>query len=282
MSKEEFDDIIRSVTLRKYTAMPSIFMKDGWINGDDNVYVWIAGDDDDYEGRFLNWYTDQPMPYLPWAENRPYKASTTYNYIMTYIEVLQNESTIDAVLLDEEIDSEANPVCTVQSRSLKLRLRGLCSDLSLDREYVYNTSAVGEDICKGRVSSLIQYNTTAKLWHLWNIKDNSSLITSASERESFLLGLHPVRFSLAMNEKCYKEKTIQLIKLTTCKEGFFTCNDGVCIGMSKRCDQTAHCQDESDEKDCKLVVMKKNYNKNIAPFTVDPDNDKIEHLDKSH
>ena len=142
MSREEFDDIIRSVTLRKYTAMPSIFMKDGWINGDDNVYVWIAGDDDDYEGRFLNWYTDQPMPYLPWAENRPYKASTTYNYIMAYIEVLQNESTIDvtdAVLLDKEIDSEANPVCTVQSRSLKLRLRGLCSDLSLDHEYVYTT-----------------------------------------------------------------------------------------------------------------------------------------------
>ena len=46
--------------------------------------------------------------------------------------------------------------------------------------------------------------------------------------------------------------------------------------MSKRCDQSAHCQDESDEKDCKLVVMKKNYNKNIAPFTVDPDNDNIE------
>ena len=79
-----------------------------------------------------------------------------------------------------------------------------------------------------------------------------------------------------MDDKCYKDKNIQLIKLTTFREGFFTCNDGVCIPMSKMCDQTAHCQDESDEKDFKLVVMKKNYNKNIAPFTVNPANEKIE------
>ena len=76
MSKEEFDDVIRSVTLG-YLSIPTFFLKDGWKNGNDYVYVWIAGDDNDYEGRFLNWYTNQPMPYLPWAENRPYKASTT-------------------------------------------------------------------------------------------------------------------------------------------------------------------------------------------------------------
>ena len=44
--------------------------------------------------------------------------------------------------------------------------------------------------------------------------------------------------------------------------------------MEKRCDQTSHCQDESDEKDCNLIMMK-NYNKNIAPFSVDKTTEEV-------
>ena len=69
---------------------------------------------------------------------------------------------------------------------------------------------------------------------------------------------------------------VQPIKFTSCREGFFTCNDGLCIPMSKRCDQTAHCEDKSDEKNCKLVIIEDNYNKNIAPFTVDQVTEEIE------
>ena len=98
------------------------------------------------------------------------------------------------------------------------------------------------------------------------------------------------------------------IKLTTCSEGEFTCNDGQCIDMEQRffkingaaiifpfkntfillplsCDQTSNCIDESDEDNCKLLSMKvriklllfylyfsscqDNYNKKIAPFSFD-------------
>ena len=45
--------------------------------------------------------------------------------------------------------------------------------------------------------------------------------------------------------------------------------------MDKRCDQTTHCQDKSDENNCKLVIME-NYNKNLAPFTVNQSNDEID------
>merc|ERR1712105_113633 len=45
--------------------------------------------------------------------------------------------------------------------------------------------------------------------------------------------------------------------------------------MSKRCDQVPHCHDESDELNCQVVLMKSNYNKNIAPFTADPATDTI-------
>ena len=39
--------------------------------------------------------------------------------------------------------------------------------------------------------------------------------------------------------------------------------------MEKRCDQIVDCGDESDENNCKLLVFKENYQKNIAPFTID-------------
>ena len=50
----------------------------------------------------------------------------------------------------------------------------------------------------------------------------------------------------------------------------FTCHsDGKCISMEKRCDQYKHCEDFSDEKNCKLVVVPENYFKDYAPFAVD-------------
>ena len=58
------------------------------------------------------------------------------------------------------------------------------------------------------------------------------------------------------------------LKLSGCGEEEFTCSDGQCIDINKRCDQIVHCRDESDEEDCRLLVLKKGYNKNIIPFTV--------------
>ena len=167
-----------------------------------------------------------------------------------------------------------HPLCSVPSRSLRLKLRGLCPDFSLDREYVFTIDEDGLEVFKGKKHSLITYNRTTKLWQLYKPSDNSSLITSAALFDTFLIGLQQVNFELAPEDKCYKDKKIQNIKMATCTAGSFTCNDGGCIPIEKRCDQTSHCQDESDEMNCKLIIMK-NYNKNIAPFSVDQTNDTI-------
>ena len=56
-----------------------------------------------------------------------------------------------------------------------------------------------------------------------------------------------------------------LLKLTACKEGQFTCNDGICISMDKRCDQISDCVDSSDELRCNMIDLKPNYKKTIPP-----------------
>ena len=59
------------------------------------------------------------------------------------------------------------------------------------------------------------------------------------------------------------------LKMSSCNtEGEFTCDDGQCVIMEKRCDQIPDCKDKSDERGCKMLVLEEGYNKEVPPFTV--------------
>ena len=58
------------------------------------------------------------------------------------------------------------------------------------------------------------------------------------------------------------------LKLTSCKIGKFTCDDGQCVMMEQRCNQLPECRDGSDEKNCKVLVLNEGYNKNVPPVSV--------------
>lgn len=55
------------------------------------------------------------------------------------------------------------------------------------------------------------------------------------------------------------------LTLSVCGEGQFTCSDGSCISLSKRCDMLIDCSDQSDEEDCSLVQFPEDYNQAIPP-----------------
>ena len=58
-----------------------------------DIYVWVAGDDNDKEGKFCNWYTDEPLTFLPWGKP-PFKGSTSYNWMRTYVIAIKNGTNI--------------------------------------------------------------------------------------------------------------------------------------------------------------------------------------------
>ena len=78
-----------------------------------------------------------------------------------------------------------------------------------------------------------------------------------------------------------------VLKLTGCENDEFTCKvrfllskfktlyktnfskDGQCVSSSLRCDQIVNCRDESDEEGCAMLVIKKSYNKRVAPFSTE-------------
>ena len=84
------------------------------------------------------------------------------------------------------------------------------------------------------------------------------------------MGVHIVDFSDS-KDPCFSkpDSKIQKIKFTTCSDEQFTCSDGLCIDIEERCDQTVDCDDASDERNCKLLVMEQNYNKGTPPFILD-------------
>ena len=58
------------------------------------------------------------------------------------------------------------------------------------------------------------------------------------------------------------------LKITSCKEGEFTCGNGLCVDLDKRCDGVEQCDDGTDEDKCKFIKLSESYKKQIAPITV--------------
>ena len=60
--------------------------------------------------------------------------------------------------------------------------------------------------------------------------------------------------------------------MSSCVDGEFTCRDGDCVLMEERCDQVLDCDDESDEVDCHIVLLKESYRKAGPPVELKTEN----------
>ena len=158
-------------------------------------------------------------------------------------------------------------VCDQKERNY-LKLRGLCSKSNID--FLYLPSNGKEDITKlvyrSSDKNIIEYDRKQKTWFL---KTNSNTISVSARTEaseiSYALGRQTWLITNDSYE-CSNGRPYQLdLKLTGCDSDEFTCDDGQCIGMKKRCDQVFDCWDESDEVGCKILVLKKSYRKSSPP-----------------
>ena len=165
-------------------------------------------------------------------------------------------------------------LCEVSSPTRKMHLRGLCSLALFDRDYTYLIGKDGRPMYLGYRSSVIFYDQEASAWVWYDRKDNRSVAVSSSPEASLFVGLHTVDFSGVKDDKCHSgpvgASRVKQVKMTSCSKGEFTCNDGQCIDMEERCDQTTNCLDKSDEENCRMVNMEVGRSQILTPSTSHP------------
>ena len=61
-----------------------------------------------------------------------------------------------------------------------------------------------------------------------------------------------------------------LLSLSVCGEGQYTCDEGSCIELSKKCDLRVDCPDQSDETGCTLLDIQTGYSVTIPPPPTNP------------
>ena len=93
------------------------------------------------------------------------------------------------------------------------------------------------------------------------------LATSRASESSLLLGTHLWKVHND-STKCTSEgENTYLANLTlhACSSESFACNNAFCIPMEKRCDGVEDCRDTSDERNCRKLIMREGYKKELAP-----------------
>ena len=159
-----------------------------------------------------------------------------------------------------------------------LFLSGLCKNSNRDQLYLPRNERSQRSLTYyGTVRTLAMFNGS-----FWQMKTNffNTIAFSDAPDVSFMLGKYNWTIE-GDSMKCYKGQAYtKELKLTGCKEGEFTCNDGQCIKMEERCNQVPDCRDKSEENGCQLIVFENNYNKNVPPSRRCCDSCQCEHLDR--
>ena len=222
--------------------------------------MWLAVGDKQKEGEWRDYYNNKVVNFtIPWLEFEP-NGGTVENCVLME---LSNLGWNDV--------SCGNPyACLCENDPLPhLKLRGLCPNSAISSYYQSRNDLGNLAMLKlvGLQGTSIDYDKERRKWRLTDAHSNVTGSSKAAHH-TFSLGRH--NWTIMGDIGCTsdgEEYTTEL-KLSGCKTGNFTCDDGQCVSMEQRCNQLSECRDQSDENDCKVLVLKKGYNKNVPPVSV--------------
>ena len=251
---------------------PSVVTMDDWLrvkhfatrelyNKGHNPQIWISVTDEENEGVWKDYFNDEVMTHKgPFTGEGPNGGSQE-----NCASQVSENHWVDWYCVSPSAPSAC--ICDQNGRRY-LRLRGLCSKSKIDFLYipVNNKENISKLVFRSSEKNTVEYDPTQKIWSLETNSITSSVSASTEASHiSYALGKHSW---LIRNDsyECSRGEPYQLeLKLTGCNLGEFTCDDGQCIGMTQRCDQVFDCSDESDEVNCKILVLKKSYRKSSPP-----------------
>ena len=152
-------------------------------------------------------------------------------------------------------------------QNISISLSGLCEASPVDKIFALvapnkdETARYGTFV--GATGWVLEFSTQHNTWLIkhYFYEENTLKLLDARRRpfgkNSWEVG----------NYACNLGQTsILQLQLSNCDPDQFTCGDGSCVPLAKRCDKQQDCEDLSDEKKCHIVALdEERYLKDDAP-----------------
>ena len=218
-------------------------------------YVWVPVVKTD-KGTWANQYTNELFEVKYWAPQQP-----TNGQIEKCL-IVKGE-----VFYDTDCDLESSFICHFTTK-VKFHLRGISRLKFTEFMIDHGTTFNGKLVFRGTDKGSIWYDDNTKSW----VNTKSMPGNDKVKISPFIsIKLHDDEL-LPIGEKTWmihvQENQLRQLKLTHCKENEFTCGNGECIDLLKKCDVKIDCIDASDEQNCQILDINKSiYQKQLPPLT---------------
>ncbi|KAK7073106.1 hypothetical protein SK128_019624 [Halocaridina rubra] len=229
--------------------------------GQGSAYLWLGANDKDIEGQWVYTSNSQPLNWEgPWRGLGPNGGSVENCLVLLTGNFPAAWSDIACL----ETYSFCVP-CEFEKLSM-LHLKGpsLCDNSPFNRQYFFGGEKNGRPFLAGLFHSDIYWDPLRESWMLQSLKEPKALASWKPKQ----IGLYPFGTNhwTMMGEECgILSNEVIPLTISACEIGQFTCNDGTCINLMKRCDLRFDCPDKSDENDCSLLDIPLGYSKAIVP-----------------
>ena len=137
-----------------------------------------------------------------------------------------------------------------------ITLSGLCEASPVDKIFSLVAPSKGDTARHGTFVGatgwVLEYSSREKTWFInhYFYKEFALKLLDARRRpfgkSSWEVGSYACNLG--------KTSILQL-QLSNCEKDQFTCGDGTCVPLAKRCDKQQDCKDLSDEKKCQIVAL---------------------------
>ena len=155
---------------------------------------------------------------------------------------------------------KACPVCSF-IKVPKLTMKGICPESVVDYYWYLDKSQLYGVYYDGYKGDKIYSEDSYRTWMFKERSINSlNYSIDFSNGPSFPVGFQFWKVSDSLCNTDFNNKTKMV--LSACTLGSeFTCYNGECIPKTKRCDNIIDCSDNSDEDNCKAIIVNDMYDK---------------------
>lgn len=205
-------------------------------------FIWIGVTDEREEGVWRKGLVGALTPDLPWAFDEPNG------------QLYENCGGIDLEgVIDDNCHAERCPICSVAD-NVAMVLRGSCEDHTYNMNFMMLLKDDGMVFEGYGDYKIILRNGT---WIWLDVVHSTIIAQMIRSRYNYPLGRQ--RWNLRQPVCGQQAEQERQLLITRCRDGQYTCNDGTCIHLSKRCDLKYDCFDSSDEAECEIIRLPPEY-----------------------